>query len=178
MDIYIAKEGKQLGPYSFDEVRRQRDSGEIQESDFAWHEGLAQWTPLAQIPGLNLSATGPVPGLPIPPAVGVSKSGNPTGMRVVTAVVIFGLSFIALFVVVTLVALMVGNAISGVHAAMVQNAQGLDQGQAVGREAGEKFGKEYGVLIFGCSALFSLVASGVVTWLTSFSNLFPWCRAR
>jgi hypothetical protein len=178
VDIYLTKDGKQLGPYTFDEARRQRDSGAIKDSDFAWHEGLAQWTPLAQIAGFNLSPTGLPPGPPIPPPIGASQRGDPTGMRIVTAVVIFGISFIVLFCVVALVALMIGGAISGAQAAIDQNAQGFNQGQAVGQEAGEKFGKEYGPLIFGCSALFSLVASGVVAWLTSFSNLFPWCRVR
>ncbi len=177
MDIYITKGGNPLGPFSLDEVRRQRNAGTIQDSDLAWHEGLKEWIPLTQISGLNAFPSVPPP-YAVPQGSDARGVVEPTAMRLVTAVIIFGILFIGLFAVITLLALVVGGAISGANAAMVQHAQGFEQGQAVGREAGRRFGEAYGAMIAGCSALFSLVASLLIAWKIAFSNLLPWCRAR
>ena len=178
MDIYITKDGRQLGPFSLEEVKRQRANGVIDNSDLAWHEGLAGWIPLAQISGIGLSSAPLPPNYPAPPSPGTMTGAAPTGMRLLTAAVIFVVLFIALFVLVAIIALVIGGAVSGAQAAMVQHAQGFEQGQAVGREAGQQFGKTYGPIIAGGSALFSLVVSLLVAWKMAFSNLFPWCRRR
>jgi len=178
MNIYISRDGKQLGPYTLDDARRQRDAGAIQDSDYAWHEGLPGWVPLAQISGFNATAAGgPVAYPPLP--YGAATSGvAPTGIRLVTALGIFVVLFIAVFVLAAFISLIIGGAISGAHAAAAQHAQGFDQGQVVGREAGQKFGQTYGPIIAGWSALFSLVVSIAAAGMISFSNLLPWCRRR
>ena len=178
MNIYISRAGKQLGPYTLEDARRQRDAGAIQDSDYAWHEGLPEWVSLAQIAGFNAPTVGgPVAHPPLPYGAG-TRGVAPTGIRIVTAFGIFVVLFIAVFVLAAFISLIIGGAISGAHAAAAQHAQGFDQGQVLGREAGRKFGQTYGPIIAGWSALFSLVVSISVAGMISFSNLLPWCRRR
>lgn len=52
MNIYLTKNGQQLGPYSLTQVQDMVKGGEVTLADFAWYEGLPDWVPLAQIPGI------------------------------------------------------------------------------------------------------------------------------
>lgn len=66
MNIYITKDGQQLGPYSLADVQSQLAQGVISTSDFAFHEGLADWQPLASI---LPSVPATTPAAAIPPAL-------------------------------------------------------------------------------------------------------------
>jgi hypothetical protein len=81
MQIYIARDGRQLGPFSLAEINHQLAAGTLSLSDNAWYEGAAGWAPLSTIPGVsggasstsaNISpaATAPTttPGVPAAPA--------------------------------------------------------------------------------------------------------------
>jgi len=52
MDWYYAKEGKQLGPVSFEALARLAAEGAIQPSDLVWKRGMAQWTAASAVDGL------------------------------------------------------------------------------------------------------------------------------
>ncbi len=69
MEIYIAINKQQSGPFSEDEVRRKVADGEIVPSDLAWHEGISGWVPLSEV--LDLGAPNPQsaqpPPIPTPP---------------------------------------------------------------------------------------------------------------
>jgi len=52
MDWYYAKEGKQLGPISFEALARLAAEGAIQPSDLVWKRGMAQWTAASTVDGL------------------------------------------------------------------------------------------------------------------------------
>lgn len=54
MEIHIARNGKQFGPFSLDEVRRQIAAGQLFLSDLGWAQGNADWKPLAAFPGLGM----------------------------------------------------------------------------------------------------------------------------
>ena len=64
MSIYIAKDGKQFGPYPLEEVKQLLESEIISEADACWHEGCKDWIPVSQlvahVPAPNKSI-GPVP---------------------------------------------------------------------------------------------------------------------
>jgi len=49
MEILIHRDGKQLGPFSEDQVRKQLANGSLSSTDLAWHDGLAEWLPLSQV---------------------------------------------------------------------------------------------------------------------------------
>src|SRR5918992_960052 len=52
MQIHIARDGKQLGPFSLEEINRQLAAGTLSLSDNAWYEGASGWAPLSTVPGV------------------------------------------------------------------------------------------------------------------------------
>ncbi|MCE0484010.1 MAG: DUF4339 domain-containing protein [Methylacidiphilales bacterium] len=57
MNIYLTKNGQQLGPYSLNQIQAMLASGQAALTDYAWYEGLPNWIPLQQVPGVNLATT-------------------------------------------------------------------------------------------------------------------------
>ena len=60
VNILVAKNGSQLGPFSENELRAKLTSGEFSPADYGWHEGLTSWSPLSQL-------LGSAPAAPLPP---------------------------------------------------------------------------------------------------------------
>jgi uncharacterized RDD family membrane protein YckC len=50
MEIWIIRDGEKVGPIQDYEVRRKIETGELTRDVPAWHEGLATWRPLVEIP--------------------------------------------------------------------------------------------------------------------------------
>jgi hypothetical protein len=62
MNIYLTKNGQQLGPYPLADVQNMVAAGTVHSGDLAWYEGLAGWIPLHQVPGFTYSgAVAPAP---------------------------------------------------------------------------------------------------------------------
>lgn len=53
MNIFISKNGQQLGPYTVEAARAMVLAGTIRANDWAWIDGAADWIPLNQIPGFT-----------------------------------------------------------------------------------------------------------------------------
>jgi hypothetical protein len=51
--LYIYRNGQQLGPYAFDEVKAWLAAGQLAASDLAHYEGASAWMPLSSVPGIN-----------------------------------------------------------------------------------------------------------------------------
>ncbi|HEX4129503.1 MAG TPA: DUF4339 domain-containing protein [Pirellulales bacterium] len=51
LSIYVARDGKQLGPFTPAEVRSQLAQGSIASGDLGWREGMPDWRPLAEVMG-------------------------------------------------------------------------------------------------------------------------------
>ena len=66
MDIYIARGQEQLGPYPLDQIQQLLDSGVLKPDDFAFHEGLDNWTPLTEVIAAQASDLPPLPAMPAP----------------------------------------------------------------------------------------------------------------
>jgi hypothetical protein len=75
MQIHVAREGKELGVFSLEEINRQLAAGTLHLSDLAWYEGASGWAALSTVPGVGAppaSATAQVPPAPmVTPAVSV-----------------------------------------------------------------------------------------------------------
>src|SRR5215210_4465595 len=71
MWLYLARDRRQSGPYSEEEVRAMRAAGEISGDEPAWHEGLSEWVPLESLLPAETRDRPPVPeGLPpLPPVL-------------------------------------------------------------------------------------------------------------
>ena len=59
MQIHIARDGKQLGHFSLEEINRQLAAGTLSLSDNAWYEGASGWAPLSTVPGVTPGAASP-----------------------------------------------------------------------------------------------------------------------
>ena len=49
VNLYVSRDGQQYGPYSLDEARAHLASGSLLPTDYAYHEGLTGWVPLADV---------------------------------------------------------------------------------------------------------------------------------
>lgn len=49
MDIYVMKDGEQLGPYSREQAFARLRDGSLTSGDLAWTEGMADWETLEQV---------------------------------------------------------------------------------------------------------------------------------
>jgi len=77
MQIHIARDGKQLGPFSLEEINRQLAAGTLSLSDNAWYEGAAGWMPLSSVPGVTGATSAPPPVAPTTPIVPASPVVSP-----------------------------------------------------------------------------------------------------
>lgn len=57
MQIHIARDGQRLGPFPLEDVNRQVATGSVALTDLAWYEGIPQWIPLSQVPGVIAPGT-------------------------------------------------------------------------------------------------------------------------
>jgi hypothetical protein len=64
MNIYLYQNGKEVGPYTEDQLRDMVKSGAISQTENAWHEGLSEWKPLNKI--ISIASSGPA--FPLPPS--------------------------------------------------------------------------------------------------------------
>ena len=46
----MSKDGKDQGPFTFDELTDQVRKGHFAPSDLSWHQGVSNWMPLEQLP--------------------------------------------------------------------------------------------------------------------------------
>jgi hypothetical protein len=67
MQVHVARDGKQLGIFSLEEINRQLAAGTLSLSDQAWYEGAAGWAALSTVPGVG--GTPPVSAPPVSPVV-------------------------------------------------------------------------------------------------------------
>lgn len=49
MEIYIAKNKQQMGPYNIGQITQMLQSGILEKHDLYWHEGMLDWAPVAGI---------------------------------------------------------------------------------------------------------------------------------
>ena len=54
MNIHVSQNGKEMGPYSVDEVNTMLNVGSLHPDDMAWHDELPEWTKLCNVGGVHL----------------------------------------------------------------------------------------------------------------------------
>jgi hypothetical protein len=114
MQIYVGKNGQQLGPFSLEEVNRKLADGTFAGTDLAWYEGAAGWAPLSGVAGVVIPPASPAAPTPSPtpapvqpapafaparpnaPIVQPAKSSTKT-LSVVTWVLL-GITFVVSFI--------------------------------------------------------------------------------
>ena len=73
MQIYISRDGEQNGPYGIEDVNAYLEDGTLLPTDLACQDGMTEWVPISQIPGVTIS--GDSVETPIPPSQPV-PNGN------------------------------------------------------------------------------------------------------
>ncbi len=172
MDYYVFKNNEQVGPFALMDVRDRLKSGVFAYEDLAWREGMPEWTPLKEILGGALPDATPhsVSGSSSTRAAPSGKA--PALLRLLTAMVIFVVAFAVIAGAAWLVASLV--CAIAVAAQSAQHAQGSVDYVALGRNACASYFWVNAVV----AAVFALVLSPVIAWMTAYSNWLPWCRAR
>lgn len=56
MSIYISRNKEKFGPYTLEDIQSLITQGVLSEMDYAWTEGVTEWTPLGKVDGLDFSA--------------------------------------------------------------------------------------------------------------------------
>lgn len=105
MNILIGKDGKQLGPFSEDQLRSMIESGMLTSSDLAWHDGRPDWSPLWQILGTPPPLASVSPGViqSFPASIDVPR---PQGL-ILTSWVLVGTGFLPGIGILSVIALLV-----------------------------------------------------------------------
>lgn len=172
MQFYVFKNNEQIGPLPLLEVRERLKKGELDYTDLAWRDGLQDWTSLRELMGGALPDATPHA---VSPSSTGRANGGPRTLRLVTAVVIFVLAFVAIGVAAWLVASFVCGVTVAAQSAL---GHGTEGGVTSSISAGEDTCRRYFYILAGSAGIFSLVLSPVVAWMLAYSNFFPWCRAR
>lgn len=58
MQIFLARNNKQAGPYTLEELNTMLSNQQVELTDLAWHEGLDKWQPLSELTGGERYYTG------------------------------------------------------------------------------------------------------------------------
>jgi hypothetical protein len=66
MQIHVARDGKELGIFSLEEINRQLAAGTLRLTDLAWYEGAAAWTALSTVPGVTVASPAATPAISAP----------------------------------------------------------------------------------------------------------------
>jgi hypothetical protein len=69
MQIHVARDGKELGIFSIEEINRQLVAGILRPTDLGWYEGAAAWAALSTVPGVTVTPPGATPAVPAPALV-------------------------------------------------------------------------------------------------------------
>ncbi len=75
VNIFIARDGAEIGEYPREELARRARAGELRPSDFYWYDGMETWQPLADLLGDKAWDARPsVPSEPVPASEPASLS--------------------------------------------------------------------------------------------------------
>ncbi len=66
MQIYIDRGGERYGPYGIEDVNTYLANGTLLPTDLAWQDGMTDWVPISQIPGVVMPEGSAA--IPIPPS--------------------------------------------------------------------------------------------------------------
>jgi Domain of unknown function (DUF4190)/GYF domain 2 len=61
MQIHVARDAKELGVFSLEEINRQLAAGTLRLTDQAWYEGAAGWAALSTVPGVGTAPSSATP---------------------------------------------------------------------------------------------------------------------
>jgi len=74
MQIHVDRGGQRFGPYEVEEVNAYLASGSLLDTDLGWIDGMPDWVPLTQLPGVTVTGIAPPhTGTSVEPSAGKRK---------------------------------------------------------------------------------------------------------
>jgi len=70
MQVHVDRGGERFGPYNLEDVNAYLTNGTLLPTDQAWQDGMADWVPITQIPGVTAPGGAAAPPPPPTPAAG------------------------------------------------------------------------------------------------------------
>ena len=61
MQVHIDRGGQRFGPYTIEQVNTHLAEGSILSSDLGWSDGMTDWLPITQVPGITFVEAAPPP---------------------------------------------------------------------------------------------------------------------
>ena len=91
MQIYLSRDGQQMGPYSLEQIQACLADGSVLPTDLAWHEGMTDWVAVTEL-------------IPAAPALPAEKKSFFTLKRVIIGsiiwfVLVMTISIVGLFMI-------------------------------------------------------------------------------
>jgi hypothetical protein len=74
MQVHIDRGGQRFGPYSVEQINSHLADGTILPTDLGWTDGMTDWVPVTDVPGVAAATPPPPP----PPAVEEAIAGLPS----------------------------------------------------------------------------------------------------
>lgn len=80
MQIYLARNNQQAGPYTLEQINQMLSSQQVLLTDLAWHQGMAEWKALGELTQgkLEYQPAGYVPAAPFPTSTQTSETNAAT----------------------------------------------------------------------------------------------------
>jgi len=159
---YYGRDGRQEGPITDEQLRAMASNGSLRREDLVWRDGMADWQPAGQIPGLPFPSPAYAP--PPPPAAPASPYAPPQSQYTPPYVPppSFGgagfdiPNYLPWAIAATLLCCMPGGVAAIVYAVKANNAK--DRGDYVAADAAARQAKTWlivsvviGLLIFAAS---------------------------
>jgi hypothetical protein len=94
MQIHVARDGKELGVFSLEEINQQIASGTLRPTDLAWYEGASGWAALCTLPGVGVAPASVA--LPVLPPAAVAAPAVVVPQRKSEQLAVLSLIFSAL----------------------------------------------------------------------------------
>jgi Interferon-induced transmembrane protein/GYF domain 2 len=171
---YFGRDGRQEGPIADEQLRTMVSNGSLRREDLVWRDGMADWQPAGQIPGLPFPS--PATYAPPPPPSAPASPYAPPRSEYVPPYVpppLFGgagfdiPNYLPWAIAATLLCCMPGGVASIVYAVKANSAK--DRGDYVAADEAAKQAKTWLIISAALGLLVS--AAAMVANLANLSNL-------
>jgi Interferon-induced transmembrane protein/GYF domain 2 len=140
---YFGRDGRQEGPISDEQLRIMISNGSLRREDLVWREGMADWKPAGQIPGLPFPSPAMYAPPPPPQAPPASPYAPPQSQYAPPAPPIFGgagfdiPNYLPWAIAATLLCCMPGGVAAIVYASKATSAKDRGDYAAAAAAAGQ-----------------------------------------
>lgn len=169
---YFGRNGRQEGPVSDEQLRTMIRNGSLRREDLVWREGMADWQPAGDVPGLPFPSPAAYSPPPPPPAPYPSPYAPPQSQYAAPPPVYGGAGFdipnyLPWAIAATLLCCMPGGVAAIIFASKANSAK--ERGDYAAADAAAKQAKTWLTLSVVLGLLFGAIA--ILSNLAELSNI-------